>query len=136
MSLKRTFNPIIISTIGFLIFAFLIIFFIYRNNKVQQTTCAIPIPIDFCGNANLSADAQKGKQTFNAYCAACHKLDAKSTGPALRFCDSVKYWKWLTPKKIKTKSSELEKLGIEYHQSFFSEHLTEDDLKNIYRYTH
>jgi mono/diheme cytochrome c family protein len=30
------------------------------------------------------ADAVKGKELFNANCAACHKLDAKSTGPALR----------------------------------------------------
>ena len=29
-------------------------------------------------------DAGKGKTLFNANCAACHKLDAKMTGPALR----------------------------------------------------
>ncbi len=29
-------------------------------------------------------DPAKGKELFNANCAACHKLDAKSTGPALR----------------------------------------------------
>jgi mono/diheme cytochrome c family protein len=29
-------------------------------------------------------NAVKGKELFNANCAACHKLDAKSTGPALR----------------------------------------------------
>ncbi|CAM3737560.1 c-type cytochrome [Flavobacterium gelidilacus] len=29
-------------------------------------------------------DAAKGKELFNANCAACHKLDAKATGPALR----------------------------------------------------
>ena len=30
------------------------------------------------------ADAVAGKALFNANCAACHKLDKKATGPALR----------------------------------------------------
>jgi len=34
--------------------------------------------------ASGGGDAAKGKELFNANCAACHKLDAKSTGPALR----------------------------------------------------
>ena len=29
-------------------------------------------------------DPAKGKSLFNANCAACHKLDKKMTGPALR----------------------------------------------------
>jgi cytochrome c551/c552 len=32
----------------------------------------------------FSQDAAKGKEIFNTNCAACHKLDAKATGPALR----------------------------------------------------
>ena len=31
-----------------------------------------------------SADPAKGKELFNANCAACHKLDGKATGPELR----------------------------------------------------
>ena len=31
-----------------------------------------------------SGDAAKGKEIFNTLCAACHKLDSKSIGPALR----------------------------------------------------
>jgi mono/diheme cytochrome c family protein len=34
--------------------------------------------------AATGGDAVRGKELFNANCAACHKLDAKSTGPALR----------------------------------------------------
>lgn len=96
----------------------------------------MPIPQNVCGNRNISGDAQKGKQLFNSYCAACHKLDAKATGPALRFVDSVKYWKWLNPKKMEVKPSKSEKLGIEYHQTKFYDHLNIEDLQNIYRYTH
>ena len=36
--------------------------------------------------ASSGGDAAKGKELFNANCAACHKLDAKSTGPALKRC--------------------------------------------------
>jgi mono/diheme cytochrome c family protein len=32
-------------------------------------------------------DPAKGKQLFNANCAACHQLDKKMTGPALRFVE-------------------------------------------------
>ena len=32
----------------------------------------------------FAQDAAKGKELFNANCAACHKLDGKATGPALR----------------------------------------------------
>jgi mono/diheme cytochrome c family protein len=34
--------------------------------------------------ATLGGDPVKGKELFNSNCAACHKLDGKSTGPALR----------------------------------------------------
>lgn len=34
--------------------------------------------------ASFAQDAAKGKELFNAQCAACHKLDANATGPALR----------------------------------------------------
>src|SRR5690606_22897862 len=33
---------------------------------------------------SFAQDVAKGKELFNANCAACHKLDANSTGPALR----------------------------------------------------
>ena len=34
--------------------------------------------------ASQGGDPVKGKEIFNTNCAACHKLDAKATGPALR----------------------------------------------------
>ena len=135
MSLKRTFRPIILYTMGFMFFTLLIISFIYRNNKIQTETCKGSGFI--CGTENpiLSEDAEKGKKTFNSYCAACHKLDARSTGPALRLVDSVRYWTWLTPKKIEVDSLKLEKLGMEYHQTYFYDHLKMKDLQNVYKYT-
>lgn len=44
-------------------------------------------------------DPVKGKEIFNTNCAACHKLDAKATGPALRGVgakyDKVWIYKWV-----------------------------------------
>jgi mono/diheme cytochrome c family protein len=41
----------------------------------------------------------KGKELFNANCAACHKLDGKATGPALRGVadkyDKAWLYKWI-----------------------------------------
>lgn len=52
----------------------------------------------FCGTSRFtSKNASKGKRIFNAHCAACHKLDKKMTGPALRNisqkCDSITLYK-------------------------------------------
>ncbi len=42
-----------------------------------------------------AGDAKAGKVLFNANCAACHKLDAKSTGPALRGVKDRHDMKWI-----------------------------------------
>ncbi|WP_420571390.1 c-type cytochrome [Kordia sp.] len=45
-------------------------------------------PEFFCGthlvSPSLAENAKAGRNLFKANCAACHKLDAQSTGPALR----------------------------------------------------
>src|SRR6056297_114395 len=40
-------------------------------------------------------DAAKGKEIFNTLCAACHKLDSKSIGPALRGVTERRDKEWL-----------------------------------------
>ena len=49
--------------------------------------------------ATAGGDPVKGKALFNSNCAACHKLDAKSTGPALRGVaekhDTAWLYKWI-----------------------------------------
>ncbi|MCF6131543.1 c-type cytochrome [Flavobacterium wongokense] len=79
-----------------LIFKFVLVFivtttlvsaYILSKNKEQKNLEPKPVYQPFCGTSigmDQSADAQKGKQIFNANCAACHKLDAVGTGPVLR----------------------------------------------------
>lgn len=93
--------------------------------------------------ASTGADAVKGKELFNANCAACHKLDAKSTGPALRGV-ADKYEKaWLY--KWVNNSAELIKSGDAQAVKVFEENgkvamtafpqLSNADIDNILAYT-
>ena len=91
----------------------------------------------------FSQDAAKGKEIFNANCAACHKLDAKSTGPALRGV-AAKYDKEWLYKWIKN-SGELIKSGDAQAVKVFEENnkvamtafpqLSNEDIDNILAYT-
>jgi len=91
----------------------------------------------------FSQDVAKGKELFNANCAACHKLDGKATGPALRGVASKYDKEWLY-KWIKN-SGELIKSGDALAIKVFEENnkvamtafpqLSNEDIDNILAYT-
>jgi mono/diheme cytochrome c family protein len=91
----------------------------------------------------FSQDVAKGKELFNTNCAACHKLDAKATGPALRNVASKYDKEWLY-KWIKN-SGELIKSGDALAVKVFEENnkvpmtafpqLSNEDIDNILAYT-
>ncbi len=93
--------------------------------------------------AATGGDPVKGKELFNANCAACHKLDAKSTGPALRGVASKYEMSWIY--KWVHNSSELIKSGDAAAVKVFEENnkvvmtafpqLSEGDIDNIIAYT-
>ena len=90
-----------------------------------------------------AGDAAAGKAIFNANCAACHKLDAKSTGPALRGVANRRDRAWLG--KWIRNSSEMIKAGDPIAVQLFEENnqklmnafpqLTDADIDNILAYT-
>lgn len=90
-----------------------------------------------------AGDAVKGKELFNANCAACHKLDAKSTGPALRGVAAKYDTEWLY--KWIRNSGELIKSGDAQAVKVFEENnkvamtafpqLSNEDIDNILAYT-
>lgn len=93
--------------------------------------------------ASSGGDPVKGKEIFNTNCAACHKLDAKATGPALRGV-GAKYEKaWLY--KWIHNSSDLIKSGDATAIKVFEANnkvpmtpfpqLSEADIDNIIAYT-
>ncbi|OOG74567.1 c-type cytochrome [Flavobacterium sp. A45] len=104
---------------------------------------AAPVVAEVAPAASSGGDAAKGKELFNANCAACHKLDAKSTGPALRDVASRREKAWLY--KWIHNSSDLIKSGDADAVKVFEENnkipmtafpqLSEGDIDNIIAYT-
>ena len=93
--------------------------------------------------AEGAGDPVKGKELFNSLCAACHKLDAKSTGPALRGVAEKHDREWLY-KWVKN-SSDMIKSGDAAAVKLFNENnkqvmtafpqLSNADIDNILAYT-
>ncbi|WP_426483534.1 c-type cytochrome [Flavobacterium sp. 2] len=96
--------------------------------------CQIPVPICGTKSPELSENQHKGKEIFNAYCSPCHKLDAKSTGPALRDVDSLVFIKWMLRKNHKINNRKIEEWGIDYHRTVFTEYVKEKNLESIVDY--
>jgi mono/diheme cytochrome c family protein len=93
--------------------------------------------------AAATADPVQGKALFNANCAACHKLDAKMTGPALRGV-SAKYekpwlYKWINNSAGLIASGDADALKIynEYNKVAMTAfpQLSTTDIDNIIAYT-
>jgi mono/diheme cytochrome c family protein len=88
-------------------------------------------------------DAAKGKELFNANCAACHKLDAKATGPALRGIankyDMAWIYKWVhnSSDLIKSGDAKAVKVYEENNKVVMTAfpQLSEGDIDNIIAYT-
>tara|TARA_B100001175_G_scaffold153643_1_gene130187 strand:- start:4196 stop:5446 length:1251 start_codon:yes stop_codon:yes gene_type:complete len=97
-------------------------------------------------SVNLSAqepDIQKGKSLFNSQCAACHKLNRKLVGPALKGV-SAKYDKewlytWIKNSAAMIKSGDEQAVAIyeEYNKVAMNAfpNLSNDDIDNILAYT-
>jgi mono/diheme cytochrome c family protein len=93
--------------------------------------------------ASSDGDPVKGKELFNANCAACHKLDAKSTGPALRGVagkrDKAWLYKWIhnSSDMIKSGDPVAVKLFEENNKAVMTSfpQLSEGDIDNILAYT-
>ena len=93
--------------------------------------------------AATGGDPAKGKELFNANCAACHKLDAKATGPALRGIAGKYEMSWIY--KWVHNSSDLIKSGDAAAVKVFEENnksvmtsfpqLSTGDIDNIIAYT-
>ncbi|GAA4056877.1 c-type cytochrome [Flavobacterium chungnamense] len=93
--------------------------------------------------ATAGGDAVKGKELFNANCAACHNLDKKMTGPALRGI-SAKYdmpwlYKWINNSSALIKSGDAKAVKVfeENNKSVMTAfpQLSTADIDNIIAYT-
>lgn len=94
---------------------------------------------------SFAQDVAKGKELFNSNCAACHKLDGMSTGPALRGVvdrhDGNVEWlhKWIKSSSslIKSGDATAVKLFNEWNKVVMNDFpgLSDEDIDNILAYT-
>ncbi|MEO0038667.1 MAG: hypothetical protein RIQ59_1878 [Bacteroidota bacterium] len=106
------------------------------------TASAMPMKAD-AAPATGGADATKGKELFNANCAACHNLDKKMTGPALRGVTGRHKKEWFygwvknSSALIKSGDADAVKLWAEYKPSVMTAfpQLSNADIDNILAYT-
>ncbi|MEX2350729.1 MAG: c-type cytochrome [Flavobacteriaceae bacterium] len=93
--------------------------------------------------ADLGGDPTVGKQLFNTNCAACHQLDRKGVGPALRNV-AEKYEKewlysWIKNSQAMIAAGDPQAVAIfeEYNRSVMQAfpQLTDTDIDNILAYT-
>jgi mono/diheme cytochrome c family protein len=90
-----------------------------------------------------AGDPAAGKALFNANCAACHKLDAKMTGPALRGVTGRHSSEWLhswiknSQGMVKSGDAAAVKIFEEYNKSVMTSfpQLSDADIDNILAYT-
>lgn len=102
-----------------------------------------PAPTAVAAPAASGGDPVKGKDLFNSNCAACHKLDAKMTGPALRGISArlTNEWlyKWIrnSQEMIKSGDAEAVRVSKEYNGSVMTAfpQLSNADIDNIIAYT-
>ncbi len=122
------------------------------HRKLSASILSLGLIILLAFTTSLSAqdgDSAKGKSLFNANCAACHQLDKKMTGPALRHVETRlsdeqgldREWlsAWIR------NSAGLIKSGDAYANKVYNDfggaamtafpQLSDDDLNNILAYT-
>ncbi|OIQ21754.1 MAG: cytochrome C [Flavobacterium sp. MedPE-SWcel] len=112
-------------------------------SNAQETEAA---PVEEAAAAAPAAgagDPAKGKELFNSLCAACHKLDAKATGPALRGVadkhDKAWLYSWVrnSSEMIKSGDATAVKLFEENNKSVMTAfpQLSDKDIDDILAYT-
>lgn len=138
--MKKVGNPNSISRNLIFSLAAMLSFSLTSNS---QEAAATPAPAVAAAPAATGADPVKGKELFNANCAACHKLDAKMTGPLLRGVSSKydKEWlyKWIKNSQglIKSGDAQANAIWAEFKPSVMTAfpQLSNGDIDNIIAYT-
>ena len=111
-------------------------------HKVKQIFMVLVLGLSFSLSAQ-EADPIAGKKLFNANCAACHKLNKKAVGPALKGV-SAKYdkewlYSWIKNSSAMIKAGDAQAVAIweEYNKTAMTAfpQLSDQDIDNIIAYT-
>lgn len=115
-----------------------------KNRTLYTTIFSVFFMVVFSMSSLAQGDPEKGRTLFNTHCIACHKLDAKSIGPALGKIEEKRTKEWLH--KWILNSSKLIKSGDKDAIAIFEEYnkvemipyegiLSEQDIDDILAYT-
>lgn len=115
-----------------------ILFFFVIKNDYENRPKEIVNRGFFCGTRSFNSysygEASIGKGIFNTNCAACHKLDKRMTGPALRGItqkyDSITLYNYIQDKPTKS----LNRTTSGFTCTVFPQ-LTPEDISNVLMYT-
>jgi mono/diheme cytochrome c family protein len=117
----------------------------YRNLSSQLSLILLAFLLAFSTTtlAQDSGDAIAGEALYKANCAACHKLDKKGVGPALRNVadkyDRDWLYKWISNSQGLIKSGDAKAVALfaEYNNSVMTSFpgLSNEDIDNILAYT-
>lgn len=143
--MKKVGNHTSFSRILLFCLAFSLSFSITSYAQEAAAPAAAPATADAAAAAPAegAGDPVKGKELFNTLCAACHKLDAKSTGPALRGVadkhDRAWIYKWVANSSAMIKAGDpaAVKLFAEYNNAVMTPfpQLSSADIDNILAFT-
>ncbi|WP_111307693.1 cytochrome c3 family protein [Confluentibacter sediminis] len=122
------------------------------HRKLSKSILSLGLIILLAFTTSLSAqegDPAKGKSLFNANCAACHQLDKKMTGPALRNIEArladeqgldrnwITNWIHNSPGLIKSGDAYANKIYNEFNKTAMTAfpQLSDQDISDILAYT-
>ena len=117
--------------------------FAFAVSAQEPAAAPAPAPDATAAPAAGAGDPAKGKELFNTNCAACHKLDQKMTGPALRGVgdkyDKEWLYKWIhnSADLIKSGDAKAVKVYEEFNKVAMTAfpQLSNADIDNIIAYT-
>ncbi len=83
--------------------------------------------------------AEEGKKLFKANCTACHKINKRYIGPALKGITKKQTPEWimnmiLNPEVMIVENATAKELLKEYSAPMANQHLTQDQARAIYEY--
>lgn len=115
----------------------------FRNIPSQLSLLMLALMLTLSTSLFSQEDPVAGKALFNANCAACHKLDKKATGPALRGVadkyDSAWLHTWIKDSQGMIKSGDAKAVALfaENNNSVMTSFpaLSDVDIDNILAYT-
>lgn len=149
--MKKVYSPNLTKGLSILICALLFNFYSYLYAQ-ETAKPADTVAVDTAGDMGAAAavttggetgDLAAGEALFKANCAACHKLDQKATGPALRGVaakhDKQWLYKWIHNSQTLIKAGDAQAVALfaEHNQSVMTPfpQLSESDIDNIIAYT-